>query len=75
MKNKGIPRDVLSELNINESEPEISKATVTAIVERHQVKLPIPSKIRREIDFLKGQKLNVEYDPKKRTLTYALQND
>lgn len=69
---KGIPSEILKELNIKIIEKQEEKISVTAIVESHQVKLPVPSSIRRELEFSKGQKLNVKYDPKTKTLTYQL---
>ena len=69
---KGIPKEVLRELNIKVKEKPKEEVEVTAIVEKHQVKLPVPSEIRRELEFSKGQKLKVRYDPKTKTLTYQL---
>ena len=71
MKN-GIPLDVLKELNINEVDKIKNEFKVTAVVEKHQVKFPVPGEIRREIDFKKGQKLNVKYDPKTKQIIYQL---
>jgi hypothetical protein len=70
MVTEGIPEEILKELNIDETEEAKSEFVVTAIVEKHQVKLPIPSEARRELTFLKGQKLKLKVDLKKRTLTY-----
>jgi len=72
MKRKGIPKEVLEELNINNKEEVKRDFEITAIVEKHQVKLPIPSKLRSEIEFKKSQKLKLRYNPKTRTLTYQL---
>lgn len=69
---KGIPSEILQELNIKIIEKPEDKVSVTAIVESHQVKLPVPSSIRRELEFSKGQKLRVKYDPKTKTITYQL---
>ena len=69
---KGVPLEVLRELNIKIVKKDESKIPVTAIVEKHQVKLPVPGKIRRELEFSKGQKVNVSYNPKTKTLTYQL---
>lgn len=71
MKKKGIPREVLKELNIREKEKPKTDFVATAIVERHQIKLPIPSAIRREINFKKGQKLKVKFDAKNKSITYT----
>ena len=72
MVKKGIPKEVLKELNIGEVEEVKNEFTITAIVEKHQVKLPIPSEARRELTFLKGQKLKLKIDLKKKTLTYEI---
>jgi len=72
MKEIGIPKNVLEELNINKVEKVKHDFKITAIVEKHQVKLPVPSELRREIEFTKGQKLNLRFDEKTKTLTYKL---
>ena len=69
---EGIPSEILKELNIKITEKSESKIPVTAVVEKHQVKLPVPSEIRRELEFSKGQKLTVSYDPKTKTISYQL---
>lgn len=69
---KGIPQEILKELNIKIVEKSENKISVTAIVEKHQVKLPVPAEIRRELELSKGQKLNVKYNPKTKTLTYQI---
>ncbi len=69
---KGIPSKILQELNIKIIEKPKSKIITTAIVEKHQIKLPIPAQIRRELEISKGQKLEVSYNPKTKTLTYQL---
>jgi len=69
---KGIPSEILKELNIKIIEKSKNKISVTAVVEKHQVKLPVPSEIRRELEFSKGQKLIVKYNSKTKTLSYQL---
>lgn len=69
---KGIPKKILDELNINEVEEIKREKIVTAVVETHQVKFPVPGEIRKELDFKKGQKLKVRYDPKKNEIIYSL---
>ena len=69
---KGIPKEILKELNIKVIKKSKNKISVTAIVEKHQIKLPIPAEIRRELELSKGQKLNVNYDAKTKTLTYQI---
>ena len=70
--NRGIPKEILKELNINEVDKEKNKFKVTAVVETHQVKFPVPVELRRELEFKKGQKLNVTYDPKTKQIIYQL---
>ncbi|RMD45946.1 hypothetical protein D6829_00740 [Candidatus Pacearchaeota archaeon] len=71
MPKKGIPKRILKELDIHKKEKIQTKFKVTAVVERHQVKLPVPSRIRQEIPFKKGQKLVVHYDQKTKSLIYS----
>ncbi|MFH1333190.1 MAG: hypothetical protein ABIH53_03070 [archaeon] len=66
---QGIPKEVLRELDIKQKEKEGPK-TVTAIVEEHQAKLPIPSYIRFEIKLKKGQKFKVRLDKDNREIIY-----
>lgn len=72
MRKRGIPKKILEELNITKTE-KIKPIEVTATVENHQVKLPVPAQIRLEIDFKKGQKLKVSYIKEKNILEYKLQ--
>ena len=72
MKKRGIPKEVLDELNISKIEKQSKNIEITPIVETHQVKLPVPSIFRREIDWKKGKKIKVNYDPKSRKLTYKI---
>ena len=69
---KGIPPEILKELNIKIIEKSENEIPVTAIVEKHQIKLPIPAEIRRELELSKGQKLKVKYNPKTKILTYQI---
>jgi len=71
MVKKGIPKEVLRELDIKKIEKIKEDFDVTAVVEKHQIKLPIPSEIRRELDFKKGQKLRVKFAPKTKSITYS----
>jgi len=68
---KGIPKDILNELDVKKQEKE-EQQIVTATVEGHQVKLPVPASIRLEIDFVKGQKLKVFHDKEKKQIIYKL---
>lgn len=67
-----VPKEVLKELDIGETEKIDFKKEVTAIVEVHQIKLPVPKKIRMEINIKKGKKVEVNYDPKTKQITYQL---
>jgi len=69
---KGIPSEILKELNIKVIEKFENKISITVIVEKHQIKLPIPSGIRRELEFSKGQRATVSYNPKTKILSYQL---
>ena len=69
---KGIPQEILKELNIKIIEKSENKISVTAIVEKHQIKLPVPAEIRRELELATGQKLKMKYKPKTKTLTYQI---
>tara|TARA_Y100000310_G_C20654778_1_gene801406 strand:- start:808 stop:1026 length:219 start_codon:yes stop_codon:yes gene_type:complete len=70
-ENKGIPKEVIQELDVKKMEKE-EILKVTATVEGHQVKLPVPSQIRLEVDFKKGQRVTVRYNKKKRQIIYNL---
>jgi flagellar biosynthesis component FlhA len=70
-KIKGIPKEIIKELDIHEVVEE-KPIKVTAIVEHHQVKLPVPSQIKVEVDFKKGQKLTARYDKTKKQIIYQL---
>lgn len=72
VKKEGIPKEILDELDINKVEKPKDTFEITPIVESHQVKLPVPPTIRREIDFQKGKKIKVKYDKKKKELTYRV---
>ncbi len=69
---EGIPKEVLDELNIKIKKPKETILTISAIVEKHQTKLPIPATIRRELEISKGQKLTVSYSSKTKTIAYQL---
>jgi hypothetical protein len=71
-REEGIPEDVLNELDIKKIEKPKEFFEVTPIVEIHQIKLPIPSILRRELKIEKGKKIRVKYDSKKKELIYKL---
>jgi len=72
VKKEGIPDEVLDELDIKKVEKPKEFFEITPVVETHQVKLPVPSFIRREIEIKKGQKIKVKYDKKKKELIYKI---
>lgn len=71
-----IPKEVIKELDINDEKNNKEEFEVTAIVESHQVKLPIPKKLMKvhEIEFKKGQKLKLDFDDKKKEFRYTIKN-
>ena len=69
---RGIPKEILDQLDIKVQEPKEQEITTTAIVESHQIKLPIPAQLRKELEISKGQKFSVEYNPTTKTITYKL---
>lgn len=72
IKEEGIPKEVLDELNIKKVEKPRDFFEVTPIVESHQIKLPVPSMLRREIKIEKGKKIRVKYDSQKKELVYKI---
>jgi len=69
MAKEGIPADVLKQLDIKDKDKQ-EETTVTAIVEEHQAKLPIPAHIRMELGLKKGQKCKLTYNETTKELTY-----
>ncbi len=69
-----IPKEVIKELDINDEKNNKEEFEVTAIVESHQVKLPIPKKLMNvnDLEFKKGQKLKLNYHKKKKELKYKI---
>lgn len=71
VKKAGIPKEILRELDVNEQEKE-HDLFVSPVVESHQIKLPIPSQIRLEVNISKGKKIKVDYDKKNKRIIYQL---
>jgi len=75
-KETKIPEEILKELDINEVEEIKKDFEVTPIVETHQIKLPIPRQMVNNFDLdlklLKGKKIKVIYDDKKKEIIYKL---
>lgn len=69
-----IPKEIIEELDINDDKDKKDDFEVTAIVESHQVKLPIPKKLMKihELEFKKGQKLKIKFDEKKKEIVYKI---
>ena len=65
----GIPEEVLERLNIKKKE-KLQPFYVTPIIEKHQIRLTIPSEIRREIKIKEGQKFKVSFNKKKKEITF-----
>jgi len=73
MDNK-IPKDIIEELDINDNIEDKNDFEVTAIVETHQIKLPLPKKLIKiyDLEFKKGKKLKLTFDEKTRELKYKI---
>ena len=69
-----IPAEILKELNINQVEEKPKDFEATPVVEKHQVKLPIPRKLLNQYDLnlKKGTKIKLTYDEKKGELIYKI---
>ncbi|MEK6886072.1 MAG: hypothetical protein AABX17_03840 [Nanoarchaeota archaeon] len=61
VKSGGIPREVLNDLDITKRR-EIKPEEVTVIVERHQIKIPLPKNVRIKLNLKKNTKCIVSYD-------------
>ena len=72
VKEEGIPKEILDELDIGKIEKPKDYFEVTPIIENHQIKLPIPSMLRRELKFEKGKKIKLRYDSKTKELIYKI---
>ena len=73
MDNK-IPKDIIEELDITNNSEDKNDFEVTAIVETHQIKLPLPKKLIKiyDLEFKKGKKLKLTFDEKTRELKYKI---
>ena len=65
-KKKGIPRVIRDEVDIHKKTQTFFDVTVA--VEPHQAKIPIPKKIRFEMNLQKGAKCTIQYNQEKREL-------
>jgi len=56
MENR-IPKEIIKELDINNNSEDKNYFEVTAIVESHQIKLPLPKKLIKiyDLEFKKGK--------------------
>lgn len=66
-KKKGIPKDIIEELDITKKENK-KEYEVNVIVEEHQAKIPIPKRIRLSMKLNKGTKCIMKYDKAKKEL-------
>ena len=69
-----IPKDIIEELDITNNSEDKNDFEVTAIVETHQIKLPLPKKLIKiyGLEFKKGQKLKLTFDEKSGELKYKI---
>ena len=69
-----IPKDIIEELDITNNSEDKNDFEVTAIVETHQIKLPLPKKLIKiyDLEFKKGKKLKLTFDEKSRELRYKI---
>ncbi len=69
-----IPKDIIEELDITNNSEDKNDFEVTAIVETHQIKLPLPKKLIKiyDLEFKKGKKLKLTFDEKNRELRYKI---
>jgi len=69
-----IPKDIIEELDITNNGEDKNDFEVTAIVETHQIKLPLPKKLIKiyDLEFKKGKKLKLTFDEKSRELKYKI---
>ena len=69
-----IPKDIIEELDITNNGEDKNDFEVTAIVETHQIKLPLPKKLIKiyDLEFKKGKKLKLTFDEKNRELRYKI---
>ena len=69
-----IPKDIIEELDITNNSEDKNDFEVTAIVETHQIKLPLPKKLIKiyDLEFKKGKKLKLTFDEKTRELKYKI---
>ena len=75
MKKEGVPKELIKELDINESVESIVEYEVSPRIEPHQIKLPIPRKLVRDFDLdekLKNKKIKLYFDEESNELRYKL---
>jgi len=75
MAKEGIPKEIIEELHIDKVEEMQKDFEVLARVEPHQIKLPIPSSLIKDLELdtkLKGKKIKLYYDEDKKELRYKI---
>lgn len=66
-KKGGVPKEIINELDIHKKNKEIP-LEVNVLVEEHQIKIPLPKKIRLRLKLEKGAKCNMSYNEEKKEL-------
>ncbi|MEK6890016.1 MAG: hypothetical protein AABX35_02400 [Nanoarchaeota archaeon] len=61
MDKRGIPKEIIKELDIKSKKPK-EVYEVGVVVEMHQVKIPLPKKIRLALKLNKGARCRIIYD-------------
>ncbi|MDA3836406.1 MAG: hypothetical protein PF542_02175 [Nanoarchaeota archaeon] len=69
-----IPQLILDELDVNKKEEKQAVFDVKPIVEKHQIKFPLPRKVTRMYDFdiKKGDVVKMVVDEEKGEVTYRI---
>ncbi len=70
-----IPKEVIEELDIHKEEEMKKDFEVSPRIEPHQIKLPIPRQLIRDLDLdnkLKDKKIKLYYDEEKKELRYKI---
>ena len=63
-KAKGIPKDVISQIDIFQKRKPTATPKVKIIVEGHQARIPIPRDLRILLDLQEGKEYTLEMDYK-----------
>lgn len=63
-KSKGIPKDIIRQIDITQKESPLPPPKVKIIVEGHQARIPLPRDLRIELDLQEGKEYICEMDYK-----------